>query len=133
MLEDWSVPVSIDSVWGSQAIAFSRCTYLTVECDEPGSLWTLGTSGSRVPFVMLGLAGIVIGGVSDSGPFTSFQDIDALYNMVESRPGLDVGSGEIWLPRSCFDDSHRPRRGDIFRVRSTLFRDAYALQDGQMQ
>ena len=133
MLKDWSVPVSIDSVWDSPPIVFSRCTYLTIECDEPGSLWRLGTSGSSLSFVMLGLIGIVIARAGDSGPFTSSQDLDALYDMIESWPGLDIGSGEIWLPRFCFDDSLRPRRGDVYRVESTLFRDAYAFQDGQVQ
>ncbi len=52
------IPVSVETL-SRPYFPLVRCNYLYVECDEPRPGWSLGLGAERLPFLMLGLVGII--------------------------------------------------------------------------
>lgn len=133
-----SVPVIADSLPRSSLDALARCSYFTITVDEP-NLGILTVNNLQVPFLMLGLSGILIR-PSDpqSSTFDSPDLLDDLIKLVESVEGISVETEYLWLPtalldRACFAAaaSESPsktvaKRGDVFRVAQKLFANALA-------
>jgi hypothetical protein len=71
-----------------EGLGMTRFGYFTVECDVPGGVWTLGVGGSEIPFLMLGLEGIVLSPSRDEGLFDSPQTIRDALDRIEEDPSL---------------------------------------------
>ncbi len=131
MLYD-DVPVVVDSVKTYEYFPMARCNYLSVECDSPTAGWVLGVSGEELPFMMLGLVGIVTRPFV-SERFNSIKLIEGLFERIEDEAGLIVDVDDIWLPMFLFDGINlRPETGHVYRIKSDVFAWALAFREGRL-
>jgi hypothetical protein len=104
-----------------------RCHYLAVEYDDPRPGWSLTIAGIQMPFLMLGLTGVVLQPFG-AERFTNNGLIRRLFESVEQE-GL-VNFEDIWLPDFLF--SALPHVGDVYRVGIKLFSLAFAYRDSRI-
>jgi|SRR5579862_3895995 len=106
-----------------------RCNYLYVECDEPRPGWSIRLGSERLPFLMLGLVGI-IQTPFDAPRFSEYKHIDELFEGIEGS-GFLVHFADIWLPDFVFG----PREthvGDVYRIDVRVFKMAQSFRDGAL-
>jgi hypothetical protein len=105
-----------------------RCHYISVECNDPRPEWQINLGGQPMPFLMLGLVGI-IQQPFDAPRFNTYGLIDQLFAGIEARADLLINFNDIWLPGFLFKAD--PGVGDVYRVVNELFTWAYRFRDGQ--
>jgi hypothetical protein len=115
-----AVPVIVDDVKQHTRFAMTRCTYFSIECDQPSPGWTLSLNRAHIPFYMLGLSGIVLSPPGNNHEFSSAPDIRRLFDDIETNEHLFVDINDLWLPNECFPDSELAR-GAVYRVGPRLF------------
>jgi hypothetical protein len=132
-----TIPVIADSLPREAWNDLARCVYFTIIADDPSTMWGLSLDGlSSVPFLMLGLEGIIFRPVRpDESDFTSPQLLQELIDAVESLEGFSVETEYFWLPTKLLDaafsatiaetpDRSSADRGSVFRVSHRLFTEA---------
>jgi hypothetical protein len=113
----------IDDLRSFQGFAFARCSYFTIECDTPSPNWYLGLADRRIPFLMVGLSGIIHQPSEVDTVFTSPEQIEALFAAIEEGERFFVGSADLWVPSKHMKpilEQDRPR-GLTFRMGYELF------------
>jgi hypothetical protein len=126
------VPVVADSVKTQVQFPMVRCNYLSVECDSPKPDWTLSIDRGNLPFLMLGLVGIITRPF-DAERFYTVQSIEDLFEQLEDRADLFIDVDDIWLPMLLFDDAGiRPEVGHVYRVTSEMFTTAHSFREGRL-
>ena len=126
------IPVIVDAVRTRKDLALVRCNYMSVECDNPQVGWSLGVGGATVPFMMLGMAGIIMGPIGSSR-FDSLESIEDIFATVEDEGDLVVDVDDIWLPKFLFEDiGEVPRNGDVYRLESEAFVLAYSFKENRL-
>jgi hypothetical protein len=141
-----TIPLLADGLPTDGLGSLARFVYFTIVTDDPSPGWFLTLMDRSVPFVLFGMAGLVIQPSPTEIEFTSPQQIQALIDVIEGigEGGLSVESGIIWLPlgtvqRAFTHDAEfvewslvRPNRGDVFRVSLRIFREAWRMYDGSI-
>lgn len=140
-----TVPVVTDSLTrGGSAPHLARCVYFTITADEPNSPWVLNTPNASIPFLMLGLQGIIYRPTRpDLEQFVSPDDWNELVTAVEQIDGFSVDFEYFWVPVALLDRARAffpaaeesPNRlavrGEVFRLGQRLFTEAWrAARDG---
>ncbi len=133
-----TVPVILDGVVREGPIGLARCTYFSTAAEEPLPGWELRfPEGSVIPFLMLGLQGIIIQPANREPEFTSPYLLDELIRLIEQHEGLSVELEYLRLPDVLVERAwaastdgretrvRRPPPGGLFRVGSTLFATAF--------
>jgi hypothetical protein len=125
-----TVPLMVDDVKSHPEFAFSRCSYFTIECDVPAPGWELTMEDARIPFLMIGLSGIIYCPFGKSAIFRSPGEIESLFETIEQDGRLSVGTADLWLPNAVMKGilPDRKPRGVSFRVGQELFRRALAFR-----
>lgn len=118
----------------------ARCIYFSIAAEDPGTSWMLGLDGLQVPFLMLGLQGIIHRPVGARTEFTHPALLRRLIRLVEAQPGMSVETEYLWLPAPLVDGAWaRSRegregrgrtpggapRGSVFRVGERRFAAAF--------
>lgn len=80
-----SVPIIIDDIKEYEEFKMSRCSYFSIECDDLAEGWGLGLSNLNIPFMMIGLQGIITTQINTSGLFDNASDIENLFNLIEDN------------------------------------------------
>jgi len=139
-----TVPVILDGLVREGPIGLARCTYFSIAAEEPLPGWGLRfADGGVIPFLLLGLQGILIQPANGEPEFTSPYLLDELIRLIERHQGLSVELEYLWLPDVLVERAwaaspagrdpsvRRPPRGGVFRVGSTLFATAFQVaRDG---
>ncbi len=115
------VPIFVDSVKSADGLHLTRCSYFSIECTLPSNEWTLELSDGSIPFLLIGLSGIILSPINGSR-FESIEQVEELFDSIESREGLLVDSQELWVPTMVFD--RRPERGVVYRAPLKTFAQA---------
>lgn len=123
----FDIPVIIDDVKNYRNFSMTRCTYFTIECDVPSPNWILGLENKSIPFVLIGLSGVVFKPIGDSALFPSAESIEELFNTIETSPSLYIDTNDLWLPNVLFQTPQR--RGQVYRVGNRLFNEAYLFRE----
>lgn len=123
-----SAPLFVDALIASETFPIVRCSYLTVETDDPAPNWNLGLGTQLVPILLLGMAGIVVRPL-EGARFTRPQDFDELVNTIEGIPGWRVESSDVWFPTGLFE---RPEPGEVYRVELRLLSVALRYRTGML-
>lgn len=124
------VPVFIDSVKTLRGFEMTRCNYLSIECDEPQPGWELDISGTRLPFLLLGLSGIVVRPPRGER-FHTPEDIEHLFRLIEDEGGLLVDIEDVWIPNFLLGDED-PAPGSVYRMNARAFTAATQFREGRM-
>jgi len=106
-----------------------RCHYLCLEYDTPRGGWGISVGGPMMPFLMLGLTGIIQQPFG-APRFNTYGLIDGLFERIEEEAGLSVNFEDIWLPEFLF--SPLPHVGDVYRAGLKLFVLAFRWRDAQV-
>lgn len=126
---DITVPLVIDDVKRVPTFEMTRCNYFCIQCDTPAPGWFLQIAGRQVPFLIVGLTGVIHRPAMDDERFDSPQKIDDLFDAIEAVPELYVDQEDVWIPNRMFDaDEHK--RGSVYRIGLGLFRSAYNFRNG---
>jgi hypothetical protein len=120
------IPVSVETL-SRPYFPLVRCNYLYVECDEPRPDWTIGIGAGRLPFLMLGLVGI-IQTPFDAPRFSEPRHVDELFERLEGS-GFVVQFADIWLPHFVLGP-REPHVGDVYRVDVRVFKMAQFFREG---
>ena len=120
------IPVSVETL-SRPYFPMVRCNYLYIECDEPRPGWTIGIGAGRLPFLMLGLVGI-IQTPFDAPRFSEYRHVDELFERIEGS-GFLVHFADIWLPHFVFGP-REPHVGDVYRIDVRVFKMAQSFRDG---
>jgi hypothetical protein len=126
-----TVPVIVDSVKRNEQFPIVRCSYLSVECETPSEDWALKIGSRKMPFLMLGLDGIITGPFG-AKRFKNVDQIEDLFVAIEDVAGLLIDIDDIWLPLSLFERYSRPREGNVYRLDGSLFALAFAFREGRI-
>lgn len=126
------VPVVADAVKTQVQFPMVRCNYLSVECDSPEPGWTLTIDNEVLPFMMLGLIGIVTKPFG-AERFNRVDLIEELFERLEDKADLLIDVDDIWLPMLLFDNvGIRPEVSHVYRVTSDIFSLAYSFREGRL-
>ena len=106
-----------------------RCHYLCVEYDTPRVGWGISIDSQMMPFLMLGLTGIIQQPFG-APRFNTYELIDGLFERIEEEAGLSINFEDIWLPEFLFSPS--PHVGDVYRAGLKLFVLAFRCRDAQV-
>lgn len=120
------IPVLVDDVKTRDDFPFSRCIYFTIECDDRATDWVLRIQSMRIPFLMLGLSGIIYAPDATQPFFDTPDDIQRVFDTIEREEALYVDVADIWLPNSVLTEE--PKRGDVFRLGYGIFTSAYQFR-----
>lgn len=112
----------VDSIKDQESFRMARCLYFSVECDTPSTGWQLGLESGYIPFLMLGLSGIITKPIKGDS-FNNEDDIDSLFETIEKHENLYVDINDIWLPLFVLDKN--AERSDVYRIPFELFSIAY--------
>jgi hypothetical protein len=126
-----SVPIMIDSVKNIKGFQMTRCTYFSIESDTPSLDWILQIGDQIIPFMLIGLSGIITKPIGADPYFNSIQLIEDLFDAIEKKPNLYVDINSIWLPNFLFESDLRVR-GQVYRAKEKLFIAAYQYQVGEI-
>lgn len=128
----FTVPVIVDSVKKMDEFAMTRCVYFSIECDTPEEGWWLAGFGMEIPFMMMGLSGVIAGPSPQEGPeFLNTRMIDDLFDRIEDVTGLFVDTNDVWIPNRLVRRGEA-RRGEVYRLRQNLFNVAIRFRRGLM-
>jgi hypothetical protein len=125
-----TVPVVVDSVKSRKNFEMTRVTYFSIECEAPATDWPAALTARGVPFVLLGVSGVVHRPSDQDALFDTPERFETLFDTVETDPLLYVDTNHAWLRNSVFEKA--PQRGDVFRVPLELFRTAYRYREGHI-
>lgn len=134
-----TVPVWVDSRKKDPEFAMTRCAYFTIEREwslEPeeagespgGARWVLELGEVGIPFGLQALTGVITGPTRGPGWFSSAQQIDETFDLVERHPELMVDSDDLWLPNDLVEGCHA--QGMVYRLSWPLFLRAYSYEAG---
>jgi hypothetical protein len=121
------VPVQVESPSRS-FFPMVRCTYLSIECDDPLAGWNIVMNGASNPFLLLGLSGIIYAPFG-APSFESVQLLSDLFDQFEDKAGLLINFDDLWLPPFLF--SREIHVGDVYRLGYDLFLWAYSFRNGR--
>lgn len=140
-----TIPVVTDGVPRSgHAPLLARCVYFSITADEPNLPCLLDIQGYHIPFLLLGMEGIIVRPLLP-GPelFVSPDDWDKIVNAIEQQHGFSVDVEYFWVPVALLDRARErfpagddsPNRlavrGEVFRLSRKLFLEAWlAARDG---
>ena len=126
------IPVVFDAIKTLEDFPMIRCNYLSIECDSPGGGWKLSIGDLELPFLMLGLVGII---TSPFGAerFNNVGLIEDLFEQIEDKAGLLIDVDDIWLPIILFRNIDTvPKIGDVFRIIGDVFALALSFREGRL-
>jgi hypothetical protein len=126
-----SIPVFFDDRKAEAALTMIRCTYFSIESDGPSDAWCLELKQRRIPFLLLGLSGVITAPSRRRSFFDTPASIDGLFETIEASPDLFIDINDVWLPSGLFED--RPAaRGDVYRIDAPLFLKAQGFRAGRL-
>lgn len=128
---DQTIPIIIDDIKKHPTFQMTRCTYFSIEADEPSPGVILTLRDRQIPFYLLGLSGIISEPLTNMNIrlpfFNSPTLIDELFDLVEENPSLYIDVNDIWLPNFLFNiDLHQ--RGYVYRIGNKLFNHVYQFR-----
>ena len=125
------IPIVYDTIREIDGQKMLRCTYFTVQTDEPLPNWYLNLGNTTYPILLLNLEAIIIGAPKSPEMFRNPLDIDDMYEFIEKNTDLFVDINDIWVPHSWFKfKEFKP--GSVFRLRSDLFTYCWKFRNDQI-
>lgn len=125
------IPIISDAVRNIDKHQMVRCSYFTIQSDDPLSTLTLNTSSFDSPTLLLNLEAILIGSPGNYECFEKPQDIIELYNFVEDREDLFIDISDIWVPLEWFGEMEI-KQGMLFRIPDSYFSLCWKLRNDRI-
>ncbi|MEN8185519.1 MAG: hypothetical protein ABFR05_00160 [Bacteroidota bacterium] len=118
---DNMIPIIVDVERNIDGHQMVRCSYFSVQSDEPLLNWKINIRSSNSPIVLLNLEAILVGSPSNPNDFKTIEDINEMYDFIEdSNEGLFVDINDIWIPVEMFGKTDI-EQGMVFRIPDEQF------------
>jgi hypothetical protein len=135
----YDIPVLIDDVKQYEGFEMTRLSYFIIEATTAVDDWVAILRERKIPFLLFGPSAVIHRPNLDSVRFRAPDEIDLLFDEIESVEGLVVETAHIWLPNYLFetdrqwkprsiDEDSTARRGTIYRIAFNLFQKALQFQ-----
>ena len=125
------IPIITDAIRNIDGYQMVRCSYFTIQSDDPLSHLSLSNSGFDSPAILLNLEAILIGAPNDQKRFNGIKDINALYEYVESNDNLYIDLNDIWVPIKMFG-TEKITQGMLFRIPDYYFSLCWKLRNDRI-
>ena len=125
------IPIITDAVRNIDGYKMVRCSYFTIQSDDPLSNLSLNNSGFESPAILLNLEAILIGAPNEQKMFNGIKDITALYDYVESNDNLYIDLNDIWVPLNMFGTGDITQ-GMLFRIPDYYFSLCWKLRNDRI-
>ncbi|QLG44854.1 hypothetical protein [Costertonia aggregata] len=129
--EKLTVPIFIDDIKKFTDFRMTRCTYFSVESDNPIPDWGLNIDDENIPLVLLGFEGIVTKPLGEKALFGSDKDIQAFFELIERDDNFYIDVNDIWFPNFLFG-YEVPKTSVVFRVSTKLFNLGYRFRNDKI-
>lgn len=127
------IPVIVDAVKNLD-YPITRCVYFTIEAILPEVVGYLSNGDLNIPFLMLGLSGVICQPDVSNTLFEDPNQIDTLFDQIENIEGLIVAVSDIFFPTSLLRiDGKEPLRGDVYRVGLELMNMSYLFRSERIE
>ena len=105
-----------------------RCSYFSILSEEPMQNWAINSDNINSPILLLNFESILIGPSSDTHYFSSFEEIERMYQLEESHSELFVDINDIWIPTPWF--AHQKlEQGQLHRISADRFSRCWKLRN----
>lgn len=125
------IPITVDVERNIDGYPMVRCSYFSIQSEDPLSNLTLNTDLFRAPILSLNLEAILIGSPNEGINFSSVQDINDMYDYIEDQENLFVDINDIWVPVEWFGEVEI-KQGMIFRIPDHLFSLCWKLRNDRI-
>lgn len=119
-LQTTFIPIIVDVERNIDGIKMIRCSYYSIQSDEPMPNWSLNIGRNNAAMLLLNLEAILLGSPDSPDNFRNVNDIDAMYYLVEEHEGLFVDINDIWVPKRWFGKDDL-KQGLLFRISQESF------------
>ncbi len=127
-----SIPIVVDDTRSRETLQMSRCTYFSIRCDTPSAGWEVRLGDRSIPFLMLGLSGVIYRPSPEEELFDDPGKLEFLFKSIEEHPDLYIDISNLWIPTVTFGGgSHK--RGMVYRITKKLFDTAYRFTNNEIQ
>lgn len=130
---NFSIPVIVDSVKNMDDFQMTRCSYFTVQSDDPSQGWALDLEKVRIPFLALSVSGVLWRPLEGDIYFDAAHKIAELFDAIEAIKNQYVDSDDLWLLNSLLQQTGPPTaRGQVYRIEHRLFVVAHSFRNYKM-
>jgi len=121
----------IDNIKKAGSFKMTRLSYFVAEADEPTDDCTIMLGEANIPVIICGLSVAICQPSNTKQRFESATELDKLFDYIEDKLNLSIETPDIWLPNGLFKSKHSPKRGDVYRIKQSLFTTALAFRTGR--
>lgn len=126
-----TIPIIVDVERNIDEYQMIRCSYYTIQADEPITNLQLNIGDIDSPIFLLNLEAILIGAPNKTNRFETVQDIAAMYAYVEQYDELFVDINDLWVPVEWFGQVN-VKQGMIFRIPADRFIRCWKLRNDRI-
>jgi hypothetical protein len=123
--DSFDLPIIIDDQKNFDDFNMTRCSYYTIECEDPVGNWEMKLRERNIPCHLLGISGVIFKPIGEKRYFESPEDIDELFDSIERDPYY-IDSDYIWLPNLLLKEA---KRGQVYRITNDLLNKAIQFKD----
>lgn len=125
------IPILVDVERNIDEHQMIRCSYFSVQSDEPLPDWNLRIGKFNSPILLLNIEAILLGAPNETRVFKDHSDITAMYDYIESQDELFVDINDIWIPVEWFGGI-KTKQGMVFRISQDLFTHAWKFRNDKI-
>ena len=129
--QEQRVPVIIDVERNIDGYPMIRCSYMSVQADEPVPQLHLEANDATFPILLLNMEAIILGTPGGSDVFDNVDDIERMYDYVEAEEKLFLDINDIWIPKAWFG-KNRIRQGLLYRMPVDRFVNCWKLRNDKI-
>lgn len=125
------VPIIVDVKRNIDGYQMIRCSYFSVQSDEPLPNWNLKMGEVNSPILLINLEAIIVGAPNNSNKFNNYEDIIRMYNNIEKYDALFIDINDIWVPIEWFGIIGI-NQGMVFRIPQDRFSLCWKLRNDKI-
>lgn len=122
-----NIPIISDVVRNIDGYKMVRCSYFTIQSDEPLFNCSLKIGNLNYPILLLNLEAIILGSPNNPFEFKNMVDINEMYEFIEEGDLLFVDINDIWIPIEWFGEIEI-KQGMVFRIPGERFSICWRLR-----
>lgn len=126
-----SIPIFIDDIKDYPDFNFSRCTYFSIECDNPFPDQHITIKDKIVPIHSISSSGIIYKPMGKRDKFDSVDQIEELFDLVESDEDFYIDINDLWIPNDFFRTGVH-ERGSVYRISFKMFILALSVRESSV-
>lgn len=125
------IPVIADVERNIDGYLMMRCSYLSIQSDEPIADLDIETGDLSFPVLLINMEAIILGTPGSSHKFASVEEIEQLYDYVDGQDHLFIDINDVWIPSAWFGKMEIVQ-GMLFRMPVEAFNRCWKLRNDRI-